>query len=147
MRNELSGVLAVNASVLIDLILLSERGKVFLEALLNETVVPYTTEYAIMETKYIICRKFGWEKATEKVNKILNSGYFNVVKTEEIGDIASKYKCMHSVSLPDALVLSLAEYLGCSALFSRREKEIITEIKKNRLNVKVLFLEDYVKEK
>jgi len=61
--------------------------------------------------------------------------------------MASKYKCEHSISLPDALILSLAKYLDCSALFSRREREILDNILKKGFDVEILFLEDYIREK
>ena len=144
MKEGITGTLVLDASVLIDLLTLSKRGKVIMKLLLDDLIDAHTTEYAIIETKYILCRKIGWDSANERVNKLLASGYINVVKTDEIMDLAAKYKCMRRISLADSLVIALAKKLDCKVVFSRKEKEIAEEIKKKKFDVKILFLEDYV---
>mgnify|MGYP000386114566 FL=1 len=53
MKKDLTGILALDASTLIDLLMLSNRGKALQKALLDDLVDAYTTEFAIIETKYI----------------------------------------------------------------------------------------------
>ena len=145
MREGITGTLAIDASVLIDLLMLSNRGKIFQKALLDEVVDAHTTEIAIIETKYILCRRLGWNKANTQVEKLLASGYISVEKTEQIIDLAARYKCERNISLADSLILALAKKLGCKALFSHREEELIGEIQKKKLDVEIIFLEDYAK--
>ncbi|MCD6514026.1 MAG: PIN domain-containing protein [Candidatus Odinarchaeota archaeon] len=143
MKKDLIGILALDASTLIDLLMLSNRGKVLQKALLDDLVDAYTTEFAIIETKYILCRRLGWDQANAKVERLLASGYINVIKTEEIMDLAAKYKCDRSISLADSLVLALAKKLNCKALFSHKEKELAEEMQKKKFDVEILFLEDH----
>ena len=143
MKKDLTGILALDASTLIDLLMLSNRGKVLQKALLDDLVDAYTTEFAIIETKYILCRRLGWDQANVKVERLLASGYINVIKTEEIMDLAAKYKCDRSISLADFLVLALAKKLNCKALFSHKEKELAEEMQKKKFDVEILFLEDH----
>ncbi|MHA1470452.1 MAG: PIN domain-containing protein [Candidatus Asgardarchaeia archaeon] len=144
MKKDLTGILALDASTLIDLLMLSNRGKALQKALLDDLVDAYTTECAIIETKYILCRRLGWDQANVKVERLLASGYINVIKTEEIMDLAAKYKCDRRISLADSLVLALAKKLNCKALFSHKEKELAEEMQKKKFDVEILFLEDYV---
>lgn len=81
MRKKLSGVLALDASTIIDLLTLTVRGQLLKDALLEGLVTAYTTELAIIETKYILCRRLGWNEANSRVNKLLNSGYLTVEET------------------------------------------------------------------
>lgn len=145
MKESITGTLVLDASVLIDLLMLSNRGKIIQKALLDEVVDAHTTEMAIIETKYILCRRLGWNKANTQVEKLLASGYISVEKTEQIIDPAAHYKCERNISLADSLILALAKKLGCKALFSHREKELVNEIKKKKFDVEIIFLEDYEK--
>ncbi|MGQ4833842.1 MAG: PIN domain-containing protein [Candidatus Asgardarchaeia archaeon] len=145
MKKDLTGILALDASTLIDLLMLSNRGRILQKALLDELVDAHTTEFAIIETKYILCRKLGWDQANAKVERLLASGYINVIKTEEIMDLAAKYKCARKISLAVSLVLALAKKLNCKALFSHREKELIEELQKKKFDIEIVFLEDYIK--
>jgi len=145
MKESITGTLAADTSVLIDLLMLSNRGKIIQRALLDEIVDVHTTEMAIIETKYILCRRLGWNEANTRVEKLLASGYISVEKTNQIIDLAAQYKCERNISLADSLILALAKKLGCKALFSHREKELINEIKKKKFDVEIIFLEDYEK--
>jgi len=82
----------------------------------------------------------GYDQAIAVVNNFLSSGYLLVEPINDLIDIASKYKRYRAISLPDALVLSLANRVNVPALFARREKEIISEMKKKPFNVQILFL-------
>jgi len=144
MKEDITGTLVLDASVLIDLLMSSSRGKVIQKALLDEIIDAHTTEFAIIETKYILCRKIGWNEATRRVEKLLVSGYISVSKTSDIIDLAAEYKCNRRISLADSLVLALAKKFNCKALFSHREKELIEEMNKNDFDVTILFLEDYI---
>ncbi len=144
MKEDITGTLVLDASVLIDLLMSSSRGKIIQKALLNDIIDAHTTEFAIIETKYILCRKIGWKEATRRVEKLLASGYISVSKTSEIIDLAAEYKCNRHISLADSLVLALAKKFNCKVLFSHREKELIEEMNKKDFDIRILFLEDYI---
>ena len=59
MKEDIAGTLVFDASVLIDLLMLSNRGKFIQKALLDELIDAHTTELALIETEYILCRKIG----------------------------------------------------------------------------------------
>ena len=69
----------------------------------------------------------------------MSSGY-NVYGTDLLVDLAAKYKCERSISLADCFVLALAKRLGCKALFTRREQELVKEMNKKKFDVEILFL-------
>ncbi len=137
-------MLAIDAGVIIELLLQSKAGIAIRNALLDEIVDAHTTKIAITEVKYILCRKFGWKESCKRVEKLLSSGYLSVYRTDLLIDLAAKYKCERGISLADCFVLALAKKLGCKALFARRDQELVKEMDKKKFNIEILFLEDFV---
>ena len=144
MKENIAGTLAIDAGVIIELLFQSKAGIAIRNALLEEIIDAHTTEMAITEVKYILCRKFGWEESCKRVEKLLSSGYINVYRTDQLIDLAAKYKCERSISLADCFVLALAKKLGCKALFARREQELVKEMNRKKFDVEILFLEDLI---
>ncbi len=77
MKENIAGTLAIDAGVIIELLFQSKAGITIRNALLEEIIDAHTTEMAITEVKYILCRKFGWEESCKRVEKLLSSGYIN----------------------------------------------------------------------
>lgn len=102
----------------------------------------YTTELAIAELKYILCRKIGWRESNDRVNKLLASGYLKIEDTATLTDTASQTKCKRAISLPDCFTLALAQKLTGTALFARKEQDLNTEIQKRQFELNILFLDD-----
>jgi len=142
---ELRGALAFDSSVLIEMVFSSEMGKEVVKLLINDIVFAYTTEIALTELEYILCRRIGMREARDKVNKLLKSGYVNVIETSKLRELAAEYRCRRAISLADSFLLALSKYLKIPALFARREKELIKEMEREAFDVMILFLEDYFK--
>jgi predicted nucleic acid-binding protein len=79
-------------------------------------VEAWTTELALTELRYILCRKLGWSESSKRVNKLLASGYFKVEDTMKLVNEASKLKCCRAVSLPDCFTVALAQEINSSAI-------------------------------
>jgi predicted nucleic acid-binding protein len=142
MKLDLKGKLAVDTSALIELIYCDEPGEKLKNALKNDLVEAWTTELAITELRYVLCRKLGWQQSNERVNKLLGSGYIKVEDTLKLINHAAKTKCRRSISLPDCFTLSLAQQIAGNALFARKEQELAAEMKKEPFEVNIIFLED-----
>ena len=145
MRRELRGSIVFDASVLLELLLSTPGGALIRDKLLSGELFGYATELAVVEAEYVLCRKLGWEEAARRVSQLVASGYVAVVDLSPLCEEAAKYKCEMAIALPDCFTLSLAESLHIPALFARRESELVRELDRRRLSVKVLFLEDYVR--
>lgn len=142
MKRELKGALAFDASVLIEMVFFSKRGRKLVDLLIKDIVYAYTTEIALTELKYVLCRRIGREEAQDRVHKLIQSGYVSVVGTSELWEIAAEYKCERAISLADCFTLALAKKLKMPALFAKRERELIEEMERKPFDVKVIFLED-----
>jgi predicted nucleic acid-binding protein len=105
-------------------------------------VEAHTTELAITELRYVLCRKLGWQQSKERVNKLLASGYFKVEDTSQLINEAAKIKCQRTISLPDCFILALAHKIAGSALFARQEQELVDEMGKKSFGITLLFLEE-----
>ncbi len=144
MKKELKGSMAFDASILLELLLSTEGGRIVRDALLKGELFGYATELAIVEAKYVLCRRLGWEEAAKRINWLILSGFVEVEDVSYLCDLAAKYKCEMAIALSDCFTLSLAKTFSIPALFARRERELVEELKKARLDVEVLFLEDFV---
>jgi predicted nucleic acid-binding protein len=140
MKQGLKGKLAVDASALIELIYCDKPGQKLKDALESDLVEAWTTELAVAELKYVLCRKLGWHESSERVSKLLASGYVKIEETSLINE-ASKTKCKRVISLPDCFTLSLAQKISGSALFARKEQDLANEIRRKPFGVNILFLE------
>lgn len=143
-RQDLKGKLAIDASVLIELIYSDALGRKMKQALEDDSVQAWTTELALTELRYILCRRIGWAESSKRVNKLLESGYLTVEDTQKLVNEAAKIKCCRAISLPDCFTIALAKKIGGNALFARKEQELTKEIQKERFNINVLFLDDQI---
>jgi predicted nucleic acid-binding protein len=141
-KQDLKGKLAVDASALIELIYCEALGQKLKQALENDLIEAWTTELALTELRYILCRKLGWPESSKRVNKLLASGYFKVEDTLKIMNEAAKLKCCRAVSLPDCFTIALAQKISGNALFARKEQDLTTEMQRKPFDIDVFFLED-----
>jgi predicted nucleic acid-binding protein len=142
MKQGLKGKLAIDTSALIELIYCEAPGQKLKKALENDLVEAWTTELAIAELRYVLCRKLGWRESSERVNKLLASGYVKVEDTSTLINQASKTKCKRAISLPDCFTLALAHKIAGNALFARKEQDLTTEIQRKPFETNIIFLED-----
>jgi predicted nucleic acid-binding protein len=142
MKQDLKGKLAVDASALIELIYCDKPGQRLKEALESDLVEAWTTELAVAELKYVLCRKLGWKESSERVSNLLSSGYIKIADTSPLINEASKTKCKRAISLPDCFTLSLAQKISGNALFARKEQDLANEIRRKSFEVDMLFLEE-----
>ncbi|MFQ6137412.1 MAG: PIN domain-containing protein [Candidatus Hydrothermarchaeales archaeon] len=141
MKRELEGVLVLDAGVLIELVLSTDRAAGLQRAMLEEKVIAKTTEISITELGYILCRKLGMKESKERVRKLLKSGYIDVADIS-LAELASEYKCRRAISLADCYSISLARAISAPVIFAVKEEELLKEMKKKPFNVNILFLEE-----
>ena len=138
----MKGKLAVDASALIELVFCEAPGQKLKQALENDLIEAWTTELALTELRYILCRKLGWTESDKRVNNLLASDYFKVEDTMKLMNEAAKLKCCRAVSLPDCFTIALAQEINGKALFARKEQDLTTEIQRNPFDINILFLDD-----
>jgi hypothetical protein len=143
MKKDLSGRLVLDTSALIELVNSTTSGLKLKEALKAESVEAYTTELNITELRYILCRRIGPSKVDHIVDKLLASGYITVEDTQSLTREAAKYKCERSISLVDCFSLALADRSFATAVFARREKDLVAEMRRKPFNTEIVFLEDH----
>nr|MDO8045391.1 PIN domain-containing protein [Candidatus Baldrarchaeota archaeon] len=129
-----------DSSVLIEMAYATKLGEIAKELMKEHDT--YTTELAISETFYIICRKLGVKKAENKINNLLESGFIDVISISPIE--AGKIKCVRSISLADCYIIALAKILNATSVFAIKEKELEREIKRMPFKVPVIFLEELI---
>ena len=141
-RQDLKGKLAVDASALIELVYCEALGQKLKHVLRNDLAEAWTTELALTELRYILCRKLGWSESSKRVNNLLASGYFNVEDTMKLMNEAAKLKCCRAISLPDCFTIALAQEINGKALFARKEQDLTAEMQRKPFDINMVFLED-----
>jgi predicted nucleic acid-binding protein len=132
---------ACDAGVLIELLLTGEKTRLFTE-IISGNVEPCTSELAITETQYIICRSFGVAVAEGKIKDLLASNVYDITCISLLRSPASKIKCQRSIALADCFTIALASSRGIPALFATRESELDRELKKSSFPAVIYFLDE-----
>jgi len=127
-----------DASVLIELAYATNLGEKALKLMKQRDI--YTTEFAIAETFYILCRKLGEEEAKKKVNDLLASGFIDLLYVSPFE--AGRIKCKRAISLADCYAIALAEKVKGCAVFAKKEEEMMKEIERKEFPIPIVFLED-----
>ena len=105
------------------------------------TGVYMCTELAMTEMTYIICRKAGWDLASDKARRLAKSSAIKVIPTELLWSEAARIKCKVPIALPDCFTVAAARITHGSAVFVRRETELVDAIDRDLLPDKIRFLE------
>ncbi len=134
------GHLALDSSVLIEMLDASELGSKIDNAIVVGTVVPHTSLVNIAEVGYILCRRIGHDLAKRSIEALLSSGYLSVEEDNSIHLIASDLKCERAISLPDCYTFAVAEVTSSRPVFVSKEHELLKEIDRKPFKVEPLFL-------
>ena len=87
----------------------------------TEAAEEWTSDLAVAELRYILCREIDWQESCDRVNKLLASGIFEVEDTLTLINEASRMKWERTISLADRFTLPLAGHVGGVAVFARKE--------------------------
>ncbi len=138
--SELPSKLSIDSSVFLAYLMGEPQASLVEECILFSDREVYLPSTALAEIYYVTCRLKGREVARRLVKAIEDNGTVEIVSglDEEAGDI----KCGRAISLADCYVIALAEALDATAVFARREKEIIREMERAPFGVNLVFLED-----
>jgi len=131
--------LVVDTGPLIELLSGTSLGLRFEKKVLGGDAVLYMSETAVSEVCYILCRQLGVAEARRKMKILLDS--VDIAESREIQMLAGEYKCKRAISLSDCFTTAAAKNLGVPALF-KKEQELLGEIKKEKFDIEILFVED-----
>ncbi len=130
--SSLRGRLALDASIVIEILAGSSLVKNFVKAIVRGEVEACTSRLSLVEAMYITCRLWGEDIAQERIRVLLDSGAIEVVEDEEIWEYAADCKCKIPVSLGDCHTLALAKKYRIRPLFLRPEKELVENLDRIR---------------
>ena len=142
----LSGDLALDTGIIVEMLLSSDIGGMVTQALIAESAEAHSSEVNLTEAEYVLCRKLGWETAESKVDNLRRSNYVLIADTEQVSQIAARIKCERALALGDCYTLATAKATSSKALFAFREEELQREMKRRPFDVQLIFLEDMMKE-
>ena len=144
MQRGLQGKLSIDSSVLIAYLLGEETGGFARTHIFQPGKLVLFNRVGLAEVFYTLCRKKGISFAKESVTTFIQTRYCTFEDSDDLAIEAAAYKCERALSLADCYVIALAKLRNSTAVFARREREMVTEIARKRFDVPILFLEDLV---
>ena len=136
--------LSIDSGVPIAYLLGEETGEFARTQIFQPGRILYFNRLGLAEVFYILCRRKGMNFAKENITTFLRTNYCTFEDSHELAIEAASYKCERAVSLPDCYVIALAKLTRSTAVFARKEKEIIAEMDKRKFDIPMVFLEDLV---
>ena len=136
--------LSLDSSVLIAYLLGEETGEIAKTRIFQLGRTLFFNRLGLAEVFYTLCRKKGFNSAKESVTTFIQTHYCTFEDSSDLAIEAASYKCERSVSLADCYVIALAKLRGSTAVFARRERELVAEMDRKEFDVPILFLEDLV---
>jgi len=70
---------SIDTGILIELTAGTELGRKITAFLKEGSIRAYTTDLNIVELRCIICKKVGWKKSLEIVDKLIRSRYIKII--------------------------------------------------------------------
>ena len=131
----------IDTGALIETLENTKIGKGFYEIILKDPNIDQflVSPLVATELKYILCRKFGFNKANQIINDFLKN--FVIWKEENLRDNAAQFKCQYPISLADCYSLALAKIENIP-IYMKKEAEIENIIQKLLLEVQIHFIDN-----
>jgi predicted nucleic acid-binding protein len=121
----LQGAYVLDASVLIEILAGSRLVRELVDSIVRGDVEAYAARLSLSEALYITCRLWGWEKAFQRLQIMVDSRAIMIVEDDEVWEQAANCKCEIPISLGDCYTLAVAKKYGLKPLFLRPEKELL----------------------
>ncbi len=144
-RKTKNNLVSIDASCLIAIQADEPLNKRF-QNLLKTKWKGYCSEMAILETFYILCRKFTWKIAKKKVNALKESHIIQIEPINNLINRASQLKCQRPIAIADCLTIALAESINGKAIFYHKEKELEKAMENELFDVELIFFDEFVNE-
>ncbi len=117
--------LALDASVLVELMAGSGVVRSLAEELASGSVEGLAARLSLTEAFYVACRLWGREAAEERLLLLLESRVVEIVEDERVWVYAADCKCRLPIALGDCFTLAVARVYDATPLFLRRESELV----------------------
>ncbi len=134
------GSLALDSSVLIELLSGTELGARISNEIVVRPIVAYTSYVNVAEAEYVLCRKLGHSHGRSRVEDLLSSEIISIRDDPALHAACAEFKCQRAISLPDCYTFAVAEVTSSTPVFLSKEKELLNEIKMRPFKFEPLFL-------
>ena len=115
----------LDASVIIEILGGSDIVERLIESIIRGDVEAYTTRLGLTEALYVTCRLWGKEKASQRMQILMESNAIAIIEDDKVWEYAAACKCEIPVSLGDCFTLGASKKYGLTPLFLRPEKELL----------------------
>ncbi|MEB3759318.1 MAG: PIN domain-containing protein [Desulfurococcales archaeon] len=128
--NQLRGFYVLDASVLIEILAGNKLTVGLLDLIVAGDIEAYAVRLGLTEALYVTCRLWGWDKALQRMQILIDSGTITIIEDEQVWNYAAECKCEIPVSLGDCYTLATAKKYNLKPLFLKPEKELVKNLEK-----------------
>ncbi len=128
--NQLRGSYVLDASVLIEILAGNKLTMRLVDSIVADDIEAYAVRLGLTEALYVTCRLWGWDKALQRMQILIDSGTITIIEDEQVWNYAANCKCEMPVSLGDCYTLATAKKYGLKPLFLKPEKELVKNLEK-----------------
>ncbi len=141
MKSKASALSVLDAGVLIALALSEPSAAELSKDIIGRHGRYASTEIALCELSYILCRNSTWKQAWNKTQSLIQSSAVAILPSQSLWIEAAQIKCSVPIALPDCFSIAAARIINGKVIFARREREIVDAIEKKKLTDQIEFLE------
>lgn len=128
--NQLRGSYVLDASVLIEILAGNKLTMGLVDSIVAGDIEAYTVRLGLTEALYVTCRLWGWDKALQRMQILIDSGTITIIEDDQVWNYAANCKCKIPVSLGDCYTLATAKKYNLKPLFLKPEKELVNNLEK-----------------
>lgn len=128
--NLLRGSYVLDASILIEILAGNKIVEELVNSIVTGTAEAYAVRHSLTEALYVGCRLWGWEKALQRIELLIESRTITIIEDELVWNYAATCKCMIPVSIGDCYTLAAAKKYNLIPLFLKPEKELVKNLEK-----------------
>ena len=120
--SQLRGSYVLDASVLIEILAGNKLTMGLVDSIVACDIEAYAVRLGLTEALYVTCRLWGWDKALQRMQILIDSGTITIIEDDQVWNYAANCKCKIPVSLGDCYTLATAKKYNLKPLFLKSEK-------------------------
>jgi predicted nucleic acid-binding protein len=124
LSESLKGIV-LDSSILIELLAGSKTVEDLAKTLIKHDILACATRLGLVESLYITCRLWGFDKALTRILLLMDSQVVEIIEIYDIWQQIADCKCKISISLGDCATLAAAKRFGLMPMFLHEEKELL----------------------
>ncbi|MCE4599760.1 MAG: hypothetical protein F7C81_06145 [Desulfurococcales archaeon] len=129
----LRGAYSLDASILIEILAGSKLIAGLVNSVVAGDVIAYAARLGLTEALYVACRLWGWERALQRMQILVDSGLIVVIDDEKIWDYVASRKCEIPISSGECFYPLLSKEVRLKTPIPKTRKELLENLERIKM--------------